>query len=151
MSGLPVDDIDRRLLELLRVDASRPLKVLAAAVNLSRSSVSERLARLQAQGVIRRYTIETAPPDESLSAVLLVRLARTPDPDVVRAVVEDVDVFRCRSLSGPIDLLVEIAGPHIAAINRSRDRIAQLPGIVDVETAFVLKHDKSTVDCGRLG
>ncbi|WP_437818276.1 Lrp/AsnC family transcriptional regulator [Sorangium sp. So ce1078] len=51
-----MDDVDRRLLRLLQEDASRPLKVLAAAVDLSRSSVRERIARLEASGVIRRYT-----------------------------------------------------------------------------------------------
>ncbi len=39
--GADVDDIDRRLLQLLQEDASRPLKTLAHAVGLSRSSVRE--------------------------------------------------------------------------------------------------------------
>jgi Lrp/AsnC family transcriptional regulator, leucine-responsive regulatory protein len=138
-----LDEVDRRLLQLLRADASRPLKTLAAAVNLSRSSVRERISRMQGDGTIRRYTVETAPRADVLTALLLVRLARTPDPDVVRAVVECEAVFRCRSLSGPIDLLVEIAGSQMDAINRTRDHIAQLPGVVDVETSFVLKLDKA--------
>jgi DNA-binding Lrp family transcriptional regulator len=143
-----MDEIDRKLLNLLRDDSSRPLKTLAAAVGLSRSSVRDRIARLQAGGTIRRYTIETAPDNETLTAVLQVRLARTPDPQVVQAVIAREDVFRCRSLSGPVDLLVEIVGTDLAAINRSRDAIAGIRGVVDVETSFVLKLDKSSSFCG---
>lgn len=138
-----MDDIDRRLLELLQEDASRPLKTLAAAVALSRSSVRDRIARMQAAGVIRRYTVELAPVENGLTAVLLIRLSRTPDPDVVRAVVSAPQVVRCYSLSGDIDLLVELAGSETAELNRTRDRIALLPGVADVVTSFVLNRDKA--------
>lgn len=137
-----MDDIDRRLLELLQEDASLPLKTLAAAVSLSRSSVRDRIARMRADGTIRRYTIEVA-PESGLTAVLLIRLARTPDPDAVRAVVSAPEVVRCYSLSGDVDLLVELAGGDTAALNRARDRIALLPGVTGVVTSFVLSRDKS--------
>ena len=138
-----MDEIDRKLLELLQHDASRPLKTLAAAVGLGSSSVRERIARLRANGTIRRYTIETAPDPATLTAVLQLRLLRTPDPEVVRAVTQRTDVVRCLSLSGPIDLLVDITGPDLAAINRTRDAISALAGVAEVETAFVLRIDKA--------
>lgn len=137
-----MDDIDRQLLQMLREDASRPLKTLAAAVSLSRSSVRDRIARMETDGVIRRYTIDTQPIDVGLTVILLVRLARTPDPEVVRAVVSTPEVARCYSLSGDIDLLVELAGTDTSALNRVRDRIALLPGVVDVVTSLVLNRDK---------
>ncbi|MEZ0472295.1 Lrp/AsnC family transcriptional regulator [Luteimonas salinilitoris] len=137
-----LDDIDRRLLQLLVEDASRPLKTLAAAVSLSRSSVRDRIARMEADGVIRRYTVDVAPADAGLTTILLVRLARTPDPAVVRAVVSMPDVVRCYSLSGEIDLLVELAGTDVAELNLTRDRIARLAGVTDVVTSFVLNRDK---------
>lgn len=138
-----MDDIDRRLLQLLREDASRPLKVLAAEVDLAPSSVRERIARLEGRGIIRRYTVEVAAAPGTLTAILLVRLVRTPAPDVVATVVALPEVVRCSSLSGAIDLLIEVAGDDIAAINRVRDLVASQPGVADVETSFVLNQDKA--------
>lgn len=138
-----MDDIDRHLLQLLHEDASRPLKTLAAAVALSRSSVRDRIARMEADGTIRRYTIDVAQPDAALAAILMLRLSRTPDPDVVRAVVSTPEVVRCYSLSGEVDLLVELAAADTAALNRARDGIALLPGVRDVVTSFVLNRDKA--------
>lgn len=140
-----MDEVDRRLLALLRDDASRPLKALAAEVKLSRSSVRDRIARMQADGVICRFTIEVAPVHQA-TAILRIRLKKTPDPAVVDAIVSRGDVVRCYSLSGDIDLFVEIAGASVADINRARDEVAQLPGIADVETSLVLKHDKANTD-----
>ena len=138
-----MDDTDRRLLQLLREDASRPLKVLAAEVDLAPSSVRERIARLESRGIIRRYTVEVAAAPGTLTAILLVRLVRTPAPDVVATVVALPEVVRCSSLSGAIDLLIEVAGDDIAAINRVRDLVASQPGVADVETSFVLNQDKA--------
>jgi Lrp/AsnC family leucine-responsive transcriptional regulator len=133
-----MDAIDRRLLELLREDASRPLKTLAAEVALSRSSVRDRIARLLSRGIIRRYTIEVAPEALPVAAVCLLRLARTPDLVVVRAVAAMPEVTRCEALSGEIDLLVEVAAAHGPALNAVRDRIAALPGVLEVTTSLVL-------------
>ena len=133
-----MDAIDQHLLKLLREDASRPLKTLAAEVSLSRSSVRDRIARMQASGLILRYTIETAPASGTLSAICMVRLARTPDLAVVGAVAAMPEVLRCDALSGEIDLLVEFETGDAAALNSARDRLAALPGVLEVTTSLVL-------------
>ena len=139
-----MDRIDRSLLRLLAEDASKPLKTLAAEVGLARSSVRDRIVRLQSRGIIRRFTIETSQDEEAVGAILLVRLLQTPDPAVVRDVSRRPEVARCYSLSGPIDLLIELQGADVASVNRTRDEIALLAGVADVETSFILKRDKSS-------
>lgn len=139
-----MDDIDRRLLALLRDDASRPLKTLAAAVALSRSSVRERIARLQTRGVIRRYTIDIAPEMPMIAALCQLRLSRTPDPAVVAAVCAMPAVTRCDGLSGEIDLQLELQATDTASLNAARDAIAALPGVLEVTTSLVLARYKSS-------
>lgn len=136
-----MDDLDRRLLRLLREDADRPLKALAAAVGLSASSVRDRIVRLKASGVIRRVTVEVALPGE-VAAVLFIRLFRTPDLEAVRAITAFDEVARCYSLSGETDLFVELVGPDTASVNSARDRIADLPGVAAVVTALILRRDR---------
>jgi DNA-binding Lrp family transcriptional regulator len=136
-----MDDLDRRLLRLLREDADRPLKALAAAVGLSTSSVRDRIVRLKASGVIRRVTVEVVLPGE-VGAVLFVRLVRTPDLAAVRDITAFDEVVRCYSLSGETDLFVELVGPDTASVNSTRDRIADLPGVAAVVTALILRRDR---------
>lgn len=138
-----MDSIDQSLLKLLAEDSSRPLKTLAAEVGLSRSSVRDRIVRLRSQGIIRRFTIETAPSDGKVGAMLLIRLLRTPDPTVVQEISKRPEVARCYSLSGPIDLMVELQGKDVASVNRARDEIALLQGVADVETSLILNRDKA--------
>ena len=54
-----IDAIDRKLLNLLRLDARRPNNALAAEVGLSPSACLRRVRLLEDAGVIRGYTVVT--------------------------------------------------------------------------------------------
>lgn len=136
-----MDAVDAQIVEMLRANARLPLKTIAGTVNLARSSVRDRISRLEAAGVIRGYHAKVVSCVE-LSAMLQLKLARTPDPVVVAAVVGLPEVRRCYSLTGEVDLLVEIAAADTERLNAVRDRIAGLADVVEVTTAFVLKRDK---------
>lgn len=53
-----LDKTDARLLETLAENARAPMKELAQAIRLSGPSTSERVQKLEARGVIRRFTID---------------------------------------------------------------------------------------------
>jgi len=56
-----VDDIDRKILRLLSEDARRSLSDIGSAVSLAPSSVNERIRKMVADGVIRRFTVDLDP------------------------------------------------------------------------------------------
>jgi Lrp/AsnC family transcriptional regulator, leucine-responsive regulatory protein len=138
-----MDTIDMHIVSLLRTNARMPLKTIAAKVELARSTVRERLVKLEASGVILGYHARIADADR-LSALLQLKLAKTPAPRTVAAITAMPEVLRCYSLSGDIDLSVEIEARTTTQLNAARDRIATLPDVVDVVTALILKRDK---DC----
>lgn len=70
----PLDATDRRLVALLQDDARTPVASLAKAVGLSRSTVQERLQRLERDGVIAQYTVRLGAAD-GLQAWLMLRHA----------------------------------------------------------------------------
>lgn len=142
--GVEIDSIDRAILDCLRANARVPLKTIAGRVGLAHSSASERIARLEAARVIRGYrAIVDDEATGSIGAVVQVELARTPAPDVVAAIVAMPEVVRCYSLSGAIDLLVELGARDTGTLNATRDAIGQLPGVTRVTTALILKRDKA--------
>lgn len=138
-----MDAIDLNIVSLLRTNARMPLKTIAAKVELARSTVRDRLVKLEATGVILGYHARIA-DTARLSALLQLKLAKTPAPKTVAAITAMAEVRRCYSLSGDIDLAVEIEARSTAELNAARDRIATLPDVIDVVTALILKRDK---DC----
>ena len=136
-----LDDKDHKILDLLRQDARLPLKTLAAKVGLARSSLRDRLSRLEADGIIRGYRAEIAAPAPGVSAYLFVRLKRTPALDLIEALRAVPGVRSCVSLTGDVDLLVEISAASTDEVNAVRDRISGHESVADLTTSIVLNRN----------
>ncbi|MGE4253401.1 MAG: Lrp/AsnC family transcriptional regulator [Parvibaculaceae bacterium] len=138
---MTIDGKDREILNILRDDARISAKALAARVGLARSSLRERIARLEKAGVIRGYRADIA--DTSLAAVacLLVKLKQTPSPQVIVRLKRLPEVRRCLSLAGELDLLIDIAAETLARLNQIRDEIANFPEVAETTTAVVLRQE----------
>ncbi len=50
-------DTDEKLIALLKANAREPTASLARKLGLARSTVQERLARLEREGIVRGYTV----------------------------------------------------------------------------------------------
>lgn len=137
----PLDDKDRKILDLLRQDARLPLKTLAAKVGLARSSLRDRLSRLEADGIIRGYRAEIAAPVSGVSAYLFIRLKRTPALDLIAALRVTPGVRSCFSLTGDVDLLVELSAASTDELNAVRDRISGHESVADLTTSIVLNRN----------
>ncbi len=135
------DDKDREILTLLREDARISAKALAAKVGLARSSLRDRIAKLEKAGIIRGYRTDIADPSLSAVACLLVKLKTTPSPQVVKRLERLPEVKRCLSLAGEIDLLIDIAAESLARLNQIRDEISHFPEVAETTTAVVLRQE----------
>lgn len=104
-----LDDTDRALLRLLAQDARTATADLAREVGLSAPSTAERLRRLEAQGVIERYTVQVDPRSLGYTLQAIVRVKPLPGQlhlveDEIRRIPEFVecdkvtgdDCFVCR-------------------------------------------------------
>lgn len=76
-----MDEIDRKIIELLAADAKRSLAVIGGHVGLSPSSVNERIRRLSASGAIRRFTLDVDPSAIELETLVFVWIALREDAD----------------------------------------------------------------------
>lgn len=136
-----LDDKDRKILEMLRADARLPLKTLAARVGLARSTLRDRLSRLEAERIIRGYHADIADGGQSVSAYLFVRLKHTPAPGFIALLRRMPEVRSCTSLTGDIDLLVELAAATTERMNALRDRISTHEIVADLTTSIILNRD----------
>ena len=108
-----LDDLDRRLLDLVRVDATRSLRELGDLVGLSPSAVQRRLARLRAAGVIRAEVALVDPRALGLAMTTLALVELdTDDHRQVTAFTElagaDPAVTTCFHVAGQWDFAVVV-------------------------------------------
>jgi Lrp/AsnC family leucine-responsive transcriptional regulator len=139
MAKTQLDDTDRRLLAELQADGRLTHVALAARVGLSRSAVQERVARLEEAGVIRGYTVRLADPraTPSLRAYLLVRGGASHER-AVKLLEGFPEVMVADSVSGDVDLILQLQAERMEDLTRVRDEVARLPGIVSTQTMLVM-------------
>ena len=144
MAETRLDDLDRRLIEELSLDARLTQVALAARIGLSRSAVQERLKRLEREGVILGYTLRLgqAPP-AGLRAYLLVKDSGPSHERALRALEGFPEVRRADSVAGEIGLVLQLEVASVEGLNRVRDEVAKLPGVSSTQTLLVMKGEFS--------
>ena len=136
----PLDAIDRKLIALLQDNARLSTVALAKAVGLSRSSVQERLQRLESAGVIAQYTVRLGRGGDPLQAWLLLRYAEGFSCDDVMPLLAGLPSVRlCHSVAGDIDLMVLVQADTPSMLADLREQVAGFKGIDDVTTVPVLR------------
>lgn len=135
-----LDDKDRILVGALRANARESLVGLARRIGLSRSATQERMRRLEREGVIKGYTVELAPAqDSAVNAMIAV----TFEPgfrcrQIVPILSGIPEIMACHSLTGAIDLMVMVACDSNATLNTIRDSVAAVKGVATATTHIVL-------------
>jgi len=137
-----LDAKDREILEVLSKDARIALKALAGRIGLSRSATTERVANLERRGIIRGYRADIGEIDANvIRAILLVTLQRTPAMGLLDQLATDARVRRVSSVSGQLDLVVEVETRTIDDLNQVRDNVARHESVDDITTSVVLRRD----------
>ncbi len=125
LGTLILDDLDRRIVEILVVDARISLKELAQRVNLSSPSVSERLLRLEERGVIRSFTVDIDPQAMGYTLQAIVRIKPLPGKlNAVQKLIEEIPEFsECDKVTGDDCFIGRLHLRSIAQLDQILDRI----------------------------
>jgi DNA-binding Lrp family transcriptional regulator len=134
------DPIDRRLLALLQANARESTANLARKLGIARTTVQERIARLQRNGTIRGYSVvlRRDPFDQYAETVLLLSVTHRQHKAVVEALRNFTEVMLCQSLSGDYELMCRIRVPQLEDVQPVLDAIAEIPGIEKARSIIVL-------------
>ncbi len=135
-----MDELDHRLIAKLRHDARTPVAELAQALGVSRGTVSNRMARLERDGVIAGYTLRLRPdstPDE-IRAWTSIRVEGRQNA-VVGALLGEPGVAALHDTNGRWDLLAELRVSSLAELSAVLERIRKVPGVSATETSTHLR------------
>lgn len=130
---------DSKLIALLRGNAREPTASLARKLGLARSTVQERIARLEREGTIKGYTVKLA--DETAGHLKAVVMIST-DPkqaDRVTAELKKIpDVRSLAAVSGASDLIATVEAETAAKLDAALDRIGHIHGVARTVSSIIL-------------
>jgi len=140
MTKLTLTQKDQDLLNLLKADARLPVSALARHLGLSRTTVQDRLKRLEEQGVIAGYGVKLAAPAVSpgFSAWVSIGVEPRQQISVARQLSQIAEIELLQGVSGKVDFVALVRADLPVGLDEVLDRIALLPGVKGVETAVIL-------------
>lgn len=135
-----MDDVDRRLLALLKDNARLSMAELGRSVGLSRTATLARVRSLEETGAIRGYSADVAVSPGQAHVARVGIVVKTPDPQAyIRRLLGTPGITETETVAGEYDLLVRVAAATSAELDDILDRINGWRETVRTTSFVVLK------------
>jgi len=144
-----MDDIDKKILSLLQINADIPVAELSKKVNLSSTPCWLRINKLYKQGYIKKKVAVIDRSKINLSTVAFVQI-RTSQHNMIwskkfiEGVKEMDEVVEFYRLSGTTDYLLKVLVPSIDKFDEFYKKLTDKVDLSDVTTSFSMEEIKQT-------
>jgi Lrp/AsnC family transcriptional regulator, leucine-responsive regulatory protein len=139
--GLIVDSVDRQLLDALRANARATYAELARVVGLSAPAAHERVAKLEAAGVITGYHAAIAPEalGYAMNALIGVFLTDSADGDEITASLAAIPAVEdCWFVAGEETFVIKVRVSDVAGLEAAIRELNGINGVARTRTTVVL-------------
>ena len=139
------DKTDLAILRILLLDARRTLQEIGAEVGLSPTSCWSRIKKLEAHGVIKRYTVDLDAEKLGYHDSVIVQLTLESHSDETlyefgRVLATIPEIQEAYLVSGDYDYYIRIAVRDTRDYERLlREKLYKIPGIRHSQSHFVLR------------
>lgn len=122
-----LDDLDRRLLDILSTNARISLKELAQEAGLSSPSTADRLRRLEDRGVITGFTVAVNPAALGYALQAVVRVRPMPGMlHIVEKLIQETPEFvECDKVTGDDCFIAKLLVRDMEQLDTILDRVAE--------------------------
>ncbi|KRE36198.1 AsnC family transcriptional regulator [Janibacter sp. Soil728] len=133
-------DLDKRLLSALRKDGRAPVSALADQLGVSRATVTSRIAKLTAHGIIVGFTVRVRDAAEAshVRAISFIEVEGRTTDRVIRELRGFPEIQALHTTNGGWDLVAEVSCSDLGEFDDVLRRIRGIQGIVNSETSLLL-------------
>jgi DNA-binding Lrp family transcriptional regulator len=136
-----MDEIDRKIVALLRSNARRSFHDIGQHVHLSAPAVKRRVDRLERDGVLLGYTAIVDPEAFGWHAEAFVDLyceGDMPGAAIKQAVEKEEGVIAAHTVAGEASALLHVMAPDMKGLELALERIRATEGVTRTVTEVVL-------------
>jgi len=140
VTSIMINIQDEALLALLRKNARTSVSDLARALHLSRSTVQNRITKLEQSGIIKGYSVDYGSEymDDLVSAHVLIKespkLVAKTNLELIR-IAQIVDLY---VISGEYDLIAVVQAQSLNKLNTVLEQIGNLEGVERTNSSVIL-------------
>lgn len=134
-----MDQKDEKLLSLLRQNARQTTSELARQMKLSRTTVQDRIARMEDLGIIAGYTVVMGDAGAmGVRAHVMIKIQSRMQPAVVSAIRKMDEILSLYTISGEFDLIAILGAGTTTALDQALDNLGSIDGVERTKTSILL-------------
>lgn len=135
-----LSDLDRRLISELRQDGRAPVAALAGRLGVSRATVTKRIDRLTAEGVIVGFSVRVRDPGEAgeIRGISFIEIEGRATSHVIAELRGYPEIVALHTTNGAWDLVAEISCTDLQEFDMLLTRLRGIRGIMNSETSLLL-------------
>ncbi|MBB0246247.1 Lrp/AsnC family transcriptional regulator [Streptomyces alkaliphilus] len=136
-----MDAVDRQLIQALRENGRASYAELGRLVGLSGPSVTDRINRLEAAGVITGYraTVNSASLGMGVTALIGIQLSDATDHQEIAHRLRDLqEIEDCWFIAGDDSYMLKVRAPDVDGLERIIRRLSGTRGVSRTRTTIVL-------------
>jgi Lrp/AsnC family leucine-responsive transcriptional regulator len=144
-----MDELDRKIIQLLQSDGERPLAALGRAVGLSVSAVNERIKKLKSSGTLIAIQARINPEalgHDNLAFVHVLMDKPAGEGEFIRRMREMPEVLECHHITGDYSYLLKLRARDPAHLEQIIGRrIKPIAGVARTHSIIALSTAKETL------
>lgn len=150
MQKIKIDNLDRKILRLLQIDASLSATTIGEQVGLSQSPCWRRIQRFKDAGLIKQQGMVFDRKKLGFETMVFVQVkltahGRSKVSEFGETIRQFPEVMECYLLLGQVDFLLRIVTPDLESYERFFfERLSQLPDVQEVTSSIALTEIKHT-------
>lgn len=132
---------EQQLLSILRSNARASISDLARVLNLSRSTVQNRMIKLEQSGVIRGYAVQYGSEyqDNLVSSHVSIKVRQKLTAKTNAELRQVSEVSELYAISGEYDLIAIVQAESLEQLSQILDNIGNLEGVERTNSSVILE------------
>ncbi len=141
-----MDELDEKLVTLLRHNGRRSISDLAIDLKVSRATIRARMEKLERDGGILGYTVilRADAVELPVRGIMMVEIEGRVTDRVIQTLGGFPEISAIHTTNGRWDLIIELGAQTLSDLDHVLRRIRLVPGITSSETNLLLATPRST-------
>jgi len=133
-----IDNLDKRILEIMKKDSRCPYVEIADKLGVSEGTVRSRVHKMTEDGVIRGFTIKTS--SKNVKALVEVKIDVNTDTEAIARELSKYDgVTEVFEVTGDQDIIAIVDVESSQSLNEIIERVRRYDNVLSTRTRLILK------------
>ncbi|WP_210093220.1 Lrp/AsnC family transcriptional regulator [Ruegeria sp. HKCCSP346] len=134
-----MDQLDRRIIAALQANARASTTQIATTLGVARTTVHERINRMEQRGLIEGYSVRLGSTDDTpkVQVIVMLEVQQKETSRIIKRLETYPEVKLCLSINGEFDLMLSAEAPRLEDLDILVDDLAKIPGVLRTNTSVV--------------